>query len=60
MSPCDLPHGHQTIWTVDAHRNGKRFIVRSDEKLAALVGTGKGDARVHSELGLVMADQKRR
>jgi hypothetical protein len=26
----------RTIWIVDAHRdNGKRFVVRSDEKLAA-------------------------
>ena len=28
----------QTIWIVDAHRgDGKRFIVRSDEKLTALL-----------------------
>jgi hypothetical protein len=25
----------QTIWIVDAHRNGERFIVRADEKLTA-------------------------
>jgi hypothetical protein len=36
MSPCDLPHGRQRIWIVDAHRSGKRFIVRSYEKLTAL------------------------
>ena len=24
------------IWIVDAHRDGKRFIVRADEKLTAL------------------------
>ena len=30
----------QTIWIVDAHRgDGKRFIVRSDEKLTAFVET---------------------
>jgi hypothetical protein len=30
-------HGH-TIWTVDAHRgDGKRFVVRADEKLTALL-----------------------
>ena len=28
----------RTIWIVDAHRNdGKRFIVRSDEKVAAFL-----------------------
>jgi hypothetical protein len=28
----------QTIWIVDAHRdNGKRFVVRSDEKLTAFM-----------------------
>jgi len=27
----------RTIWIVDAHGYGKRFIVRSDEKLAAFV-----------------------
>jgi hypothetical protein len=27
----------QTIWIADAHRDGKRFIVRSDEKLSAFV-----------------------
>jgi hypothetical protein len=31
------PNG-QTIWIVDAHRdNGKRFIVRADEKLRAFL-----------------------
>jgi hypothetical protein len=25
----------RTIWIVDAHRGGKRFIVRADEKLTA-------------------------
>jgi len=28
----------RTLWIVDAHRdNGKRFVVRSDEKLAAFL-----------------------
>ncbi len=27
----------RTIWIVDAHRDGKRFIVHADEKLAAFV-----------------------
>ena len=26
-----------TVWTVDAHRGGKRFLVRADEKLTAFV-----------------------
>ena len=26
-----------TIWIVDAHRDGKRFVVRADEKLTAFV-----------------------
>ena len=29
-----IPTGEQ-IWIVDAHREGKRFIVRADEKLTA-------------------------
>jgi hypothetical protein len=34
-----LPSGQQarTIWIADAHRDGKRFIVRADEKLTAFV-----------------------
>jgi hypothetical protein len=27
----------QTIWIVDAHRHGKRFVVRADKKLIAFV-----------------------
>jgi hypothetical protein len=27
----------QTIWIADAHRDGKRFVVRADEKLIAFV-----------------------
>jgi hypothetical protein len=27
----------RTIWIVDAHRDGKRFIVRADEKLSAFI-----------------------
>ena len=27
----------RTIWIADAHRDGKRFVVRADEKLAAFV-----------------------
>ena len=27
----------RTVWIIDAHRDGKRFIVRADEKLTAFV-----------------------
>jgi hypothetical protein len=27
----------RTIWIVDAHRDGKRFVMRADEKLTAFV-----------------------
>ena len=27
----------RTVWTVDAHRDGKCFVVRADEKLTAFV-----------------------
>ena len=30
------PEG-RTIWIVDTHRDGKRFVVRADEKLSAFV-----------------------
>jgi hypothetical protein len=33
----------RTIWTVDAHRdNGKRLVVRADEKLTAFVELKSG------------------
>jgi hypothetical protein len=33
-----MDRGGRTIWIVDAHRhNGKRFVVRADEKLTAFV-----------------------
>jgi len=32
-----LNHQGRTIWTVDAHGYGKRFIVRADEKLTAFM-----------------------
>jgi hypothetical protein len=27
----------RTIWIVDVHRDGKRFVVRADEKLTAFL-----------------------
>ena len=35
MSAIDV--GGRTIWIVDAHGYGKRFIVRADEMLTAFV-----------------------
>jgi hypothetical protein len=32
VDPCG-----RTIWIADAHRDGKRFVVRADEKLTAFV-----------------------
>ena len=29
----------RTLWIVDAHRDGKRFIVRAEEKLSAFLAT---------------------
>ena len=34
----------RTIWIVDAHRYGKRFIVRADEILTAL---GEAERAIH-------------
>ena len=37
MSQRLIPNG-RTIWIADAHRDdGKRFVVRADEKLTALL-----------------------
>ena len=32
-----IDNGGRTVWIVDAHREGKRFVVRADEKLTAFV-----------------------
>jgi hypothetical protein len=38
-----IPNG-RTIWIADAHRNnGKRFVVRADEKLTTLVELESAD-----------------
>jgi len=34
----------RTIWIADAHRDGKRFVVRADDRLAVFVETGAGDS----------------
>jgi len=43
----------RTIWIADAHRDGKRFIVRADELLTAFLDLGKGDTRVRGEFIVV-------
>jgi hypothetical protein len=46
----------RTIWIADAHRDdGRRFVVRADEKLTAFVELEKGDLRVRGEFDLVIA-----
>jgi len=32
-----IDFNERTIWIAGAHRDGKRFVVRADEKLAAFV-----------------------
>jgi len=49
----------RTIWIVDAHGCGKRFIVRSDEMLTAFVETAKGDSQVRGEFGRVKLQKLR-
>jgi hypothetical protein len=40
--------GGRTIWIADAHRgDGKRFVVRADEKLTAFVELEIGDSHSH-------------
>ena len=46
------------IWIVDAHRDGKRFIVRADEILSAFVELQMA-IHVSGEYDLVMAGEKR-
>jgi hypothetical protein len=41
----------RTIWIADAHRgDGKRFVVRADEKLTAFYGTGSGDPHAKGQI----------
>jgi hypothetical protein len=40
----------RTIWIVDAHRDGSRFIVRADEKLNAFVEL---EAAIHAYRELI-------
>jgi hypothetical protein len=41
----------RTIWIADAHRgDGKRFVVRADEKLTAFLELGMGDSGPNASL----------
>jgi hypothetical protein len=44
----------RTIWIADAHRGGKRFVVRADEKLTAFVEleSAIGDKKLGCRLDL--------
>jgi hypothetical protein len=37
MEPLDACW--RTIWIIDAHRDGQRFVARADEKLTAFLET---------------------
>jgi hypothetical protein len=39
-----IDHGRR-VWIIDAHRDGKRFVVRADEKLTAFVELQRGVMR---------------
>jgi hypothetical protein len=41
-----------TIWVVDANRDGKRFIVRPDNKLTAFLELQKEDTRVRDQFDM--------
>jgi hypothetical protein len=40
---CDsaIDFSGRTIWITDAHRDGKRFVVRADEKLTAFLNCNR-------------------
>ena len=43
----------RTIWIADAHRDGKRFIVRADEKLTAFLQLQSAARKATWSLGWV-------
>ena len=49
----------RTIWIVDAHGYGKRFIVRADDMLTAFVELQRAIHEVRGGFDLVIAAQKR-
>jgi hypothetical protein len=36
----------RTIWIIDAHRDGKRYVVRADEKLTAFLELESGCRKI--------------
>ena len=52
------PQG-RTIWIVDAHRDGKRFIVRAGEKLSAFIELERQVLTVTFYLESIYADSRR-
>jgi hypothetical protein len=48
----------RTIWIVDAHREGRRFIVRADEKLSAFVELERQALTVTFYLESIPADSR--
>jgi hypothetical protein len=48
-----------TIWIVDAHRDGKRFVVRADEKHSAFVELERQVLTVTFYLESIHADSRR-
>jgi hypothetical protein len=49
----------RTIWIADAHRDGKRFVVRADEKLSAFVEFEREVLTVTLYLASIHADSCR-
>jgi hypothetical protein len=51
----------QTIWIADAHRGeGKRFVVRADEKADCVYGIGSGDlGRAADSMKMLLAQRNR-
>jgi len=45
----------RTIWIVEAHGYGNRFIVRADELLAAFLELQRGDTLIRREFDVLMA-----
>ncbi len=49
----------RTIWIVDARRDGKRFVVRADEKLTAFVELERQVLTVTFYLAFIHPDSRR-
>jgi hypothetical protein len=47
----------RTLWIVDAHGYGKRFVVRARRNPDCVSGTGKGDSRIRGGFDVVMGGE---